>query len=107
LPAEDFVASLGKTDVTFQIRVPNDPSQMAWNFYGQIVSLTTNVMSKVKEVKQELSTKHMNGIPANKIQLKSVVTGAFLKDAMSLAELNIGPSATLELVPRARGGKKK
>jgi splicing factor 3A subunit 1 len=107
IPEAEFAASLAKPEVTIQIRVPNDPSQMAWNFYGQIVSLPVNIMSQVKTVKGELSTVHLNGMPANKIQLKNPVTGAFLKDGMTLAALNIGPSTTLELVPRARGGKKK
>lgn len=108
IPEAEFAASLAKPEVTIQIRVPNDPSQMAWNFYGQIVSLTVNVMSPVKTVKGELSTAHLNGMPANKIQLKNPATGAFLKDTLTLAALNIGPSSTtLELVPRARGGKKK
>jgi splicing factor 3A subunit 1 len=107
IPEEEFAASLSKPEVTLQIRIPNDPSQMAWNFYGQIVSLSTHVMSKVKTIKEQLSNTHLNGIPANKIQLKNVANGAFLKDANSLASLNLGPNITLELVPRARGGKKK
>lgn len=107
LPEAQFAASLSKPEVTLQIRIPNDPSQMAWNFYGQIVSVTVNVMSKVKGVKTELSNVHLNSMPANKIQLKNPSSGVFLKDAKTLAALNIGPSATLELVPRARGGKKK
>ena len=107
LPEAEFAASLPKPEVTIQIRVPNDPSQMAWNFYGQIVSLAVDVMAQVKTVKGALSTAHLNGMPANKIQLKNPATGAFLKDNLTLAALNIGPSTTLEIVPRARGGKKK
>lgn len=107
IPEAEFAASLGKQEITIQIRVPNDPSQMAWNFYGQILSMAVNVLSEVKTVKGDLSTSHLNGMPANKIQLKNPITGAFLKDNATLAALNIGPSTTLELVPRARGGKKK
>lgn len=107
IPEAEFVASLAKPDVTIQIRVPNDPSQMAWNFYGQIVALAVNVMSQVKTVKGELSKTHLNGMPANKIQLRNPATGAFLKDSVTLAALNIGPSMTLEIVPKTRGGKKK
>lgn len=107
LPEAEFAATLAKPEVTIQIRVPNDPSQMAWNFYGQIVSLAVDVMSQVKTVKGALSTAHLNGMPANKIQLKNPATGVFLKDNLTLAALNIGPSTTLEIVPRARGGKKK
>lgn len=101
-----FVASLARPEVTLQIRIPNDPVQMAWNFYGQIVSLTVNVMTNVKEAKQELSRIHLNNMPVNKIQLKSSDKGVFLKDNLTLAALNIGPTATLDLVPKTRGGRK-
>jgi hypothetical protein len=102
----DFLASLPRPEVTLQVRVPNDAAQMAWNFYGQIVSLTVHAMSTVKSVKQELATTHLNGMPPNKVQLKLVATGAFLKDAMTLAALNIGPTATLELKAKTRSGRK-
>ena len=102
----DFMASLPRPEVTLQVRVPNDPAQMAWNFYGQIVSVSIHAMSTVKSVKQELSRQHLNQMPVNKVQLKMVTTGAFLKDAMTLAALNIGPTATLELIPKTRGGRK-
>jgi splicing factor 3A subunit 1 len=107
IPEAEFAASLSKPEMTLQIRVPNDPTQMAWNFYGQIVSISANVMTQIKMVKCELSTVHLNGLPTNKIQLKNPATGAFLKDNLTLAAHNISPSTTLELVPRARGGKKK
>ena len=101
------MASLPRPEVTLQIRVPNDPAQMAWNFYGQIVSLTIHCMSTIKLVKEELSRQHLNQMPVNKVQLKLVTTGAFLnKNNATLAALNIGPTATLELVPKTRGGRK-
>lgn len=105
IPAAEFAASLSKPDVTLQIRIPNDPSQMAWNFYGQILPMCVNVMSKVKTIKEELSRSHLNGMPANKIQFKAATTG-FLKDNLTLADLNIGPSATVDLIPKTRGGRK-
>eukprot|EP00980_Cylindrotheca_fusiformis_P026682 scaffold16906_cov113-Cylindrotheca_fusiformis.AAC.3 len=101
----EFAASLAKPEVTLQIRIPNDPSQMAWNFYGQIISMTANVMSKVKDVKAELSRTHLNGMPSNKIQFKDGTIG-FLKDSMTLASLNIGPTATIEMKSKTRGGRK-
>ena len=105
LSEAEFIATLSKPDVVLQVRIPNDRTQVAWNFYGQIVSETTNVMSTVKAVKQQLSQKHLNAMPINKIQLKAS-SGAFLKDNMTLAALNIGPTASVEVVPRARGGRK-
>lgn len=107
LPEAEFAASLPKPEVTLQIRIPNDQTQIAWNFYGQIVAQISNVMSTVKMVKQELAKQHLNDMPVNKIQLKNPVTGTFLKDGLTLAALNLGPTASLELVPRARGGGRK
>ena len=106
LPEAMFAQTLPRPNVTLQVRIPNDPAQMAWNFYGQIVSLSIDVMTKVKAVKQELSRLHLNDMPANKIQLKSTDKGIFLKDSLSLAASNIGPTATLELIPKTRGGRK-
>jgi hypothetical protein len=107
LSEADFVASLSNTKISVQVRIPNDATQMAWNFYGQIVTVSIDVMSDVKSFKAELCKEHLNSIATNKIQLKNTATGTFLKDALSLAALNIGPGTQLELVPRARGGKKK
>ena len=104
LPAAEFVKTLSKPEVTLQVRIPNDPAQMAWNFYGQIVSISVDVMLKVKAVKQELARVHLNGMPANKIQLKGL--SGFLKDNVTLAALNIGPTATLDMIPKTRGGRK-
>lgn len=104
LPEEEFIRTLSKPEVTLQVRVPNDPIQMAWNFYGQILSLSVDVKSKVKAVKEELSKTHLNGMPPNKIQLKGA--GGFLKDSKTLASLNIGPTATVEVRSKTRGGRK-
>jgi hypothetical protein len=106
LSEAEFAASLDKPTVTLQIRIPNDPSQMAWNFYGQIVSISVDVMSTVKDLKDEIARIHLNSMPANKIQLKHVGTGNFLSNPKTLASLNIGPTATLELATRTRGGRK-
>ena len=105
LPEAEFAASLSKPEVALQIRVPNDPAQMAWNFYGQTLSMTVDVMSTVKSVKEDLARLHLNGMPANKIIFKGPSSG-FLKDKASLAALNIGPTATIDMVLKTRGGRK-
>ena len=104
LSEQDFVATLDKPEVTLQIRVPNDPTQMAWNFYGQLLSMTVDVMSVVKDVKSELSKTHLNGMPPNKILLKDP-NGGFLSNTKTLAALNVGPTATFELQLKRRGGR--
>ncbi len=106
IPENDFAASLSKPEVTLQIRIPNDPTQMAWNFYGQILSLQVNVMSTIKQVKADLSRLHLNGMPVNKIQLKDPNAGFYNNNSATLAALNIGPSATLEMAPKVRGGRR-
>ena len=102
---EEFAASLSSPDVKLSVRVPNDSAQMAWNFYGQIVSLSVNVMTTVKDVKAQLSKAHLNDMPANKILLKDP-KGGFLSNNATLASLNIGPTATLEMSLKQRGGRK-
>jgi hypothetical protein len=106
LPAAEFAASLSKPEVTLQIRIPNDPTQMAWNFYGQILSLTMNVMSTIKEAKADLSRLHLNDMPANKIQLKEPNAGFYNNNNATLAALNLGPTTTLEMLPKSRGGRR-
>jgi len=92
--------------VSLTIRVPNDPSNAAWNFNGQSIPLSVDVMSKVKAVKAELQS-HLGEMPTNKMQLKDENAG-FLKDASTLAHFNIGPSAVLDLIPKTRSrGRKK
>jgi hypothetical protein len=105
IPEAEFIASLPKREVTVQVRIPNDASQMAWNFYGQAVSLVLDVSSTIMQVKQSVSTIHLNGMPVNKIQLKNDA-GFLNNNNQTLAALNIGPTGTLELLPKVRGGRK-
>ena len=106
MPEQEFVATLEKPDVTLNVRVPNDATQMAWNFYGQIVSVTVDVMTKVKDVKAELSKQHLNDMPPNKIELRDDTSG-FLKNNQTLAALNIGPVGNLEMKVKQRGSGRK
>jgi Pre-mRNA splicing factor PRP21 like protein/Surp module len=107
LSEEDFRASLESPNVTLQIKIPNDSTQMAWNFYGQMVTLTVDVTTKVKDVKAQLSQAHLNDMPSNKIVLKDVKGGGgYLSNTVTLAALNIGPTATLEMSLKQRGGRK-
>ncbi|KAG7357962.1 SWAP domain splicing regulatory protein [Nitzschia inconspicua] len=107
LSEEDFRASLASPDVTLQIKIPNDSTQMAWNFYGQMVTLQVNVMTKVKDVKAQLSQQYLNDMPANKIVLKDIKgAGGYLSNTATLAALNIGPTATLDMSLKQRGGRK-
>jgi len=66
--------------------------------------LRVDVKSKIKAIKEELRGQ-LNKIPANKLQLKHPSLG-FLKDAATLAQLNLGPLVNLEMVPKTRGGRK-
>jgi len=105
LSESDFANSLDDPTVTLSIIIPNDESNVSWNFIGQTVTISVDVMTKIKTVKQKLQT-FLGGMPVNKMQLKSRDLG-YLKDASSLALLNIGNhSQPLELVPKVRGGRK-
>mmetsp|Transcript_9409 Transcript_9409/g.14023 ORF Transcript_9409/g.14023 Transcript_9409/m.14023 type:complete len:748 (-) Transcript_9409:180-2423(-) len=101
----DFARSLPDPLVTLSIIVPNDESYPSWNFNGQTLSISVDVMTKIKGLKQKLQAQ-LGDMPLNKMQLKSPDIG-FLKDAFSLAKLNIGShSKPIELVPKVRGGRK-
>ena len=110
LPADEFIATLGENPVVeLQIRIPNDATSQNWNFFGQTVTLVDiNPTSSVKDIKEVLSKKHLNSMPVNKIQLKSIDAGKFLSNNnTTLAALNIGPTGVLELKFKGRGGRKK
>ena len=70
--------------------------------------MTIDVTSKVKVLKERLR-KDLADMPTNKMQLRRPGTGpgsGFLKDSMSLAQLNVGGGAVLDFVPKVRGGRK-
>lgn len=109
LSEEDFIQSLSDPNITLSIIVPNQDATnsalSSWNFNGQTISITVDVRTKIKAIKQQIQSQ-LGGMPVNKMQLKSPSTG-FLKDASSLAFLNIGPNyEPLQLVPKVRGGRK-
>jgi hypothetical protein len=109
LPADEFLATLGENPVVeLQVRVPNDATSQNWNFFGQTVTLSgIDPKSSVRQVKEVLSEQHLNSMPVNKIQLKSTSEGGkFLNNNTTLAALNIGPTAVLELKSKLRGGRK-
>ena len=105
LSEADFMNSLPDPNILINILVPDDPSQDSWNLSGQTISITVNVMVKVKAIKQQIKSQ-LGSMPVNKMQLKNSTLG-FLKDSVSLAYLNIGPNDnSLELIPKVRGGRR-
>lgn len=104
LSEADFAASLPNPTVALSIQIPHDSTNLTWNLNGQVVSLSVDVTSKIRQVKTELKDQ-LGEMPVNKMQLK-IPSSGFLKDAATLAYLNIGPTATLEMVPKTRGGRK-
>lgn len=110
IPAEEF-SQLHPGHVTIIILIPFDPAQKestGWDFNGQQLSLTLASVSEatVKDIKDLICTQ-LGGMPASKQQLKSTLSGVFLKDSNTLAMGNIGSGAVLELSARSRGGGKR
>jgi hypothetical protein len=60
----------------------------------------------MKELKNMLK-EQLGGMPVNKMQIKHPVSGFMNKDGLSLAHSNVGPMATLDLVPKTRGWTRK
>lgn len=105
LPELEFAKSLPNPMVTLSITVPNDNMYASWNFRGQTITISIDVMTKIKGLKQKIQPQ-LGDMPLNKIQLRSREVG-FLKDASSLAKLNICSSSTpIELIPKIRGSRK-
>lgn len=110
MPADAFLALHGgpaaQASVLVQVPVSEDSGNPAgWNLNGQTLTLGVTLASTAKQIKEQLSSQHLGGLPANKLQLKFAPVG-FLKDAQSLAEANVPPGALLELSLKSRGGKR-
>ncbi|KAL9181521.1 hypothetical protein ACHAXT_010326 [Thalassiosira profunda] len=107
LSEADFIAALPNPDeVPICVQVPHDPSNAKWNFNGQIIDLTVKATSTIKELKGLLK-EQLGGMPMNKMQLKHPSSGFMNKDGLSVAHFNVGPMATIDLVPKTRGGRGK
>ena len=78
----------------------------AWGLQGQTVDVSVLVTSTIKHFKEALSAL-LGGMPAAKQQLKAVTGGAFFKDTQTLADLNLGSGASIDLTVKTRGGAKK
>ncbi len=95
--------------VSVRIKAPADDSNPAWGLVGQVLVLEVgSVMRSVKELKEQLSSM-LGEMPGNKMQLKHLEQGVFLKDTQSLASYNLGDPdspTVLELSVRSRGGRK-
>ena len=98
--AEEF-ASRFSGPITLRVSVPVDPSNPSWT--GQVLALPLLVTSTVREVKEALA-ELLGGFPVSKQQLKGAA--GFLKDADSLATMNVGDGDLLELSAKTRGGKR-
>ena len=105
LTEAEFAASLPSRNVKLTISIPADNNYIQWQFKGQILSVDVEVTAKIKSIKEMIQI-DLGGMPTNKMQLKSIEGGVFLKDSNTLASLNMGPFAALELVPKVRGGRK-
>jgi len=106
LSESDFIATLtDPDDVPICVRVPHDPSSSHWNFNGQTIDIPAKATTTVKDLKEMLKEK-LGGMPTNKMQLKHPSSGFMNKDGLSLAFFNVGPMATIDLVPKTRGGRK-
>ena len=106
LSAEEFLASLpDPKSVAVSVQIPHDPSCSKWNFDGRVLDVIVDVTTATVKTIKEGCQSDLGGMPINKMQLRMTGTG-FLKDKDTLAKLNVGPGATLDLVPKVRGGRK-
>ena len=109
VPAEEFTARYNGAAVTISLQLPvADGAYPAnWNLQGQLVSVNLPVTSTIKQLKEAVGAEHLGGMPMSKQQMKDCTSGlGFLKDASTLAELNLGDGTVLELTVKSRGGKR-
>ena len=105
VPATEFAAQY-PGPVTIHTITPTDASVPAWGLGGQSVSVSLSVTSTVRQLKESLSSM-LGGMPVAKQQLKAITGGAFFKDTQTLAALNLGEGASVDLTVKTRGGAKK
>ena len=109
IPADQFAARYANGNISIRISLPLDvsPAGASWNLNSQTLTVVVPVTESVKRLKEILSSDFLAGMPTSKQQLKSTVAGVgFLKDAHTLAEVNIGEGDLLELSIKSRGGKR-
>lgn len=109
IPADQFAARYADGNISIRISLPLDtsPAGASWNLNSQTLTVVVSVTESVKRLKEILSSDFLAGMPTSKQQLKSTVAGVgFLKDAHTLAEVNIGDGDLLELSVKSRGGKR-
>jgi splicing factor 3A subunit 1 len=107
LVTEDEFAARFSGAIMVQVSVPNDPSAGPWELNGQTLSLSLSVSASGRELKELLATS-LGGLPINKQQVRRRDRPdlGYLKDSQTLASLNVGDGALLEMTLRSRGGKK-
>jgi len=125
--AEEFAQRFSHSDgvVAVALRLPDTTSTPtagasdAWGLRGQTLTVSVSVTASIKQFK-EAAAAQLGGMPASKQQIRRCFVtsgsggqaaaagggGGFLKDAATLAELNIGEGDTLELTVKSRGGRR-
>lgn len=104
MSAEEY-ALLNPSPITLYVSVFRD-AQFGGMQGSTLTLMDVAITATVKDVKDQILSQLNNAlISVAKIQLKHVALG-FLKDASSLASLNLANNTTLELSMKVRGGKK-
>lgn len=98
-------ASYPRCQYTFLITFPSSASSATSQSQDPDIEITDIDPSwTVKELKSQIASKYEK-LPLPKIQLRKE-TGAFLKDANTLAFYNLRPGSRLDVIPKTRGGRK-
>ena len=94
VPEQEFAARY-PSPISVNVSLPGEGE-------GKVLSVSISVTNCVKDLKEALVG--LTGMAANKQQIRH--NGAFLKDPQTLAAVNIGDGATVEMIGRSRGGKR-
>ena len=98
--AEEF-ASRYPHPITIYVSTPLDTSNPTWALTGESIAIpSVSVTMTIKDLKEVVTS--MIGIPTSKFQLKATDSTTFFKDSQTLAELNLGDQARVELSVKTR-----
>lgn len=98
--AEEF-ASRYPHPITVFVSTPLDNTNPAWSLTGELVNVpSVSVTMSIKDLKEMVTS--IIGIPTSKFQLKATDSTTFFKDLQTLAELNLGDQARVDLSVKTR-----
>ena len=106
VPLSEWLA-LHPGPITFQVQCPpaQDHFDAKWQLQGQLLPVEMSLAESCASLKERL-TSLIPGMLPGKMKLQKA-SGMLVKDAQTLAEVNVAPGETLYLKVKERGGRRR